>query len=112
MPPHARDEMAIHGSLMFERRRSLCVGGRLMGSLALAFTLGCATSTAPPPDRLSPEQLKNGPSLYETGRFAVVQPSSGGLQIDAGTIDRAAPRPVVAHAAVKRKARKRAQRTP
>jgi hypothetical protein len=110
--PHVRDEMAIHGSPMFERRRSPGAGGRLMGSLALAFTLGCATSTPPPPDRLSPEQLRNGPSLYETGRLAVVQPSSGGLQIDAGATDRVAPRPAVAHASARRKARKRAQRTP
>ena len=90
----------------------ISAGGRLVGSLALAFTLGCATSTPPPPDRLSPEQLKNGPSLYETGRFAVVQPSSGGLQIDAGNIDRVTPRPAVARAVAKRKARTRAQRTP
>jgi hypothetical protein len=97
---------------MFVWRRSLSAGARLAGPLALAFALGCATTTSPPPDRLSPEQLKNGPSLYETGRFAVVQPSSGGLQIDAGNIDRATARPAVAHAAAKRKARKRAQRTP
>ena len=102
--------MAIHGSRMFVWRRALCAGG-LAASVAVVFTLGCATS-APPPDRLSPEQLKNGPSLYETGRFGVVQPSSGGLQIDAGTIDRASPRPAVARAAAKRKARARAQRTP
>jgi hypothetical protein len=100
----------MHSSRMFGWRRALCAGG-LAASVAVVFTLGCATS-APPPDRLSPEQLKNGPSLYETGRFGVVQPSSGGLRIDAGTIDRAAPRPVVAHAAAKRKAGKRAQRTP
>jgi hypothetical protein len=103
--------MAIHASRMFEWRRSLCAGGRLAGCLALAFTLGCATA-APPPDRLSPEQLKNGPSLYETGRFGVVQPSSGGLHIEAGAIDRAPPRPATARATAKRKARTRAQRTP
>ena len=32
--------------------------------------------------------MKNGPSMYETGRFAVVQPSSGGLRIAEGPIDR------------------------
>ena len=85
----------------------------------MVVVLGCATS-APPPDRLSPEQLKNGPSLYETGRFGVVQPSSGGLQIDAGTIDRSplrsparpSARPASARATAKRKAHARAQRTP
>jgi hypothetical protein len=60
--------------------------------------------------------LKNGPSLYETGRFGVVQPSSGGLLIDAGAIDRAPLRPspqaARARATAKRKARARAQRTP
>jgi len=102
--------MAIHGSRMFEWRRALCAGG-----LAVVVALGCATSAAPP-DRLSPEQLRNGPSLYETGRFGVVQPSSGGLRIDAGTIDRPplrpSARPASARATAKRKARARAQRTP
>ena len=106
--------MAMHGSRMFVWRHVLCVGG-LAASLAVVSTLGCATA-APPPDRLSPEQLKNGPSLYETGRFGVVQPSSGGLRIDAGAIDRPpshpSPRPASARATAKRKARARAQRTP
>jgi hypothetical protein len=106
--------MAIHSSLMFGWRRFLGAGG-LAASLVVVVALGCATS-APPPDRLSPEQLKNGPSLYETGRFGVVQPSSGGLRIDAGTIDRPSlrppARPAAARASAKRKARARAQRTP
>jgi len=102
--------MAIHGSRMFDWRRALSAGG-----LAVVAALGCATSAAPP-DRLSPEQLRNGPSLYETGRFGVVQPSSGGLRIDAGAIERApvhpSPRPTGARATAKRKARAHAQRTP
>jgi hypothetical protein len=78
---------------------------------------GCATAPAKAPaDRFSPAEMKNGPSLYETGRFAVVQPSSGGLRIDAGTIDRPSsrpsPRPASARTTAKRKARARAQRTP
>ena len=98
-------------SRMFVWRRAHATG-TLAASLIVAFMLGCATS-APPPDRLSPEQLKSGPSLYETGHFGVVQPSSGGLQIDAGTIDRVPPRPATtARAAARRKARTRAQRTP
>jgi hypothetical protein len=57
--------------------------------------------------------MKNGPSLYETGRFAVVQPSSGGLRIDEGPIGQpSAPRAVAARTSAKRKARARAQRTP
>jgi hypothetical protein len=106
--------MAMHSSRMFGWRRALCAGG-LAASVAVVFTLGCATS-APPPDRLSPEQLKNGPSLYETGRFGVVQPSSGGLRIDEGAIDRPSVRPPArttsARATAKRKAHARAQRTP
>jgi hypothetical protein len=62
---------------------------------------------------LSPDQLKKGPSLYETGRFGVVAPSSNGLRIDEGPIDRPpASRAVTAQASAKRKARSRAQRTP
>ncbi len=87
----------------------------IAGMLAI-LSLGCATS-APPPDRLSPEQLKKGPSLYETGRFAVVPPSSGGLKIDEGRIDRpSSARPLPARTAErrhgKRKARARAERLP
>jgi hypothetical protein len=56
--------------------------------------------------------MKNGPSLYETGRFAVVQPSSGGLRIDEGPIDRPPTlRPATARVSGKHKARARAQRT-
>jgi hypothetical protein len=93
-------------------RRSFRAGS-LAASLAVAFALGCATSAAPPPDRLSLEQLKNGPSLYETGRFAVVQPSSGGLRIAEGPVDRPpARRATATRATAKRKARARAQRKP
>src|SRR5437667_5210675 len=83
---------------------------------ALLFLIGgCATAPArTPTDRYSPAEMKNGPSMYETGRFAVVQPSSGGLRIDEGAIGQtSAPRAVTAHhASAKRKARARAQRTP
>jgi hypothetical protein len=87
----------------------------IAGALAL-LSLGCATAT-PPPDRLSPEQLKNGPSLYETGRFGTVPLSSGGLKVDEGAIDRApAPRSgatrTAARAHGKRKPRARAERQP
>jgi hypothetical protein len=81
---------------------------------ALLFLIGgCATAPATTPDRYSPAEMKNGPSLYETGRFAVVQPSSNGLRIDEGPIDRpTAPRAATARATGKRKARAHAQRTP
>ena len=46
---------------------------------------GCATAPAgAPADRYSPAEMKNGPSLYETGHVGVVQPSSGGLRIAEG----------------------------
>ena len=75
---------------------------------------GCATAPAKAPaDRYSPAEMKNGPSLYETGRFGVVQPSSGDLRIAEGPVDRpAAPRAAIARASGKRKARAHAQRTP
>ena len=89
------------------RRCSLLAGG------LLALSLGCATSAPPAPERMSLEQMKNGPSLYETGRIGVVPPSSGGLRIDEGAIDRPLPpRPATARAIAKRKAHARAQRTP
>ena len=31
--------------------------------------------------------MKNGPSLYETGRFGTVPLSNGGLTVDGGNID-------------------------
>jgi len=79
--------------------------------------LGCATSAPPPADRLSPEQLKNGPSLYETGRFGTVPLSSSGLKVDEGAIDRRpATRPAQARTAErahrKRQPRARAERRP
>jgi hypothetical protein len=82
---------------------------------ALLFLIGgCATAPArAPADRYSPAEMKNGPSLYETGRFAVVQPSSGGLRIAEGAIGQPSPpRPAKARASGKRKARAHAQRTP
>jgi hypothetical protein len=89
--------------------------------LLVCALLGCASlggaTSSPPPDRLSPEQLKHGPSMYETGRFAVVPPSSGGLKVDEGAIDRPPPaRPPRARVAErqhgKRKSRAPAQRLP
>jgi len=81
------------------------------------LSLGCATSAPPPADRLSPEQLKNGPSLYETGRFGTVPLSSSGLTVDEGAIDRRpVTQPTQARTAErsrgKRKPRARAQRLP
>jgi hypothetical protein len=75
---------------------------------------GCATAPArAPADRYSPAEMKNGPSMYETGRFGVVQPSSGDLRIAEGPVDRqAAPRTATARVSKKRKARAHAQRTP
>jgi hypothetical protein len=100
----------------FSWRRSLRASGTL-GSLVVIFALGCATSAAPPEDRLSPAHLKNGPSMYETGRFGTVPLSSGGLKVDEGAIDRApASRPAPARTAQrhagKRKSGVRAQRNP
>jgi hypothetical protein len=84
---------------------------------ALLFLIGvggCATAPAKAPaDRYSPAEMKNGPSMYETGRFAVVQPSSGDLRIAEGPIGQpSAPRAVAARTSAKRKSRARAQRTP
>jgi hypothetical protein len=78
------------------------------------FIGGCATAPArAPADRYSPAEMKNGPSMYETGRFAVVQPSSGDLRIAEGPIDRPpAPRAATTRATGKRKTRAHAQRTP
>jgi hypothetical protein len=55
----------------------------------LLFSLaGCATAPPPAPDdRYAVTRMKNGPSLYETGRFAAVPVSNGGLRIDEGPID-------------------------
>jgi len=100
----------------FGWRRSLRATGAF-GTLVLISYLGCATSTAPPDDRLSPAHLKNGPSMYETGRFGTVPLSNGGLKVDEGAIDRApTARPASAATAErhhgKRKPRARAERQP
>jgi hypothetical protein len=52
-----------------------------------ALSSGCATAATPAPPQSAPS-LNAGPSLYETGRFAVVPPSSCGLKIEDGFIDR------------------------
>ena len=81
--------------------------------------MGCATapSAGAPRDRYSPAQMREGPSLHETGRFGVVPLSSAGLRIDEGAIDRptpARPRPArtAERARGKHKARAHAQRVP
>ena len=108
--------MASFRKASFDRRRSLRAGG-LAAGLAIGLSFGCATSAPPPDDRLSPAQLKNGPSMYETGRFGTVPLSSGGLKVDEGSID-GAPRARPAHAATaerhhgKRQPRARAERRP
>ena len=56
----------------------------------LLLIAGCATPPpAVPDDRYAVARMKNGPSLYETGRFAAVPVSSGGLHIEEGSIERA-----------------------
>jgi hypothetical protein len=83
-------------------------------ALGCAIAVGCA-SAPPPRDRLSPEQLKNGPSLYETGRFGTVPLSSGGLKVDEGAIERPAERRAAAAPTAQRhrgKRKARAQRSP
>ena len=99
--------------MTFDRRRSLRAGG-LVAGLATALSLGCATSAPPPEDRLSPAHLKNGPSMYETGRFGTVPLSSGGLKVDEGSIDGAPrARPATAQRGHrKRQPRARAERRP
>jgi hypothetical protein len=57
---------------------------------------GCATTRpAAPDDRYAVARMKDGPSIYETGRFAAVPVSNGGLHIDEGAIDRPALAPAV-----------------
>jgi hypothetical protein len=81
--------------------------------LTAILAFGCATFAPPPPDRFSPEEMKKGPSLYETGHIATVPPSSNGLKVDEGAIDRPAaarplPAPIAEHPHGKRKVRARA----
>jgi hypothetical protein len=108
--------MAIPVFRMFRGRRSVRQGG-WAAILAVVLSLGCATSSPPPEDRLSPAHLKNGPSMYETGRFGTVPLSSGGLKVDEGAIDRrpaarTAPTRTAERQRGKRKPRARAQRLP
>ncbi len=49
-----------------------------MGALACAS----APPPAPPRNRYSPEEMRSGPSLTETGRFGVTPVSSSGLRIE------------------------------
>jgi hypothetical protein len=68
---------------------------RLVSVLALlSLGVGCATSAPPPArtDRYSPEQMRGGPSLQETGRFGVTPISSNGLRIEDARAD-GTPRP-------------------
>lgn len=56
--------------------------------ILLGLPLGCATvPAAAPADRYSPDQMRSGPSLQETGRFGVTSVSTGGLRIQDGTSD-------------------------
>jgi hypothetical protein len=85
--------------------------GKRAAVLLIVCVLGCATSAPPTPDRLSPEEMKKGPSLYETGRIGVVPPSKRGLTVDEGAIDRPpAPRaaPISERRSPRRKVRARA----
>lgn len=56
---------------------------------AVALMAGCATSAPRPAaqDRYSPEQMRSGPSLTETGRFGVTPVSRGGVHIEDGRAD-------------------------
>jgi hypothetical protein len=56
--------------------------------------VSCATAPPPPSpasDRYSPAQMQSGPSLAETGRFAVTPISSAGLRIEDARADGAPP---------------------
>jgi hypothetical protein len=100
--------MAIPVFRMFHGKGSVRLGC-LAGSLAVVLSIGCATSSPPPEDRFSPAHMKNGPSMYETGRFGTVPLSSGGLKVDEGAIDR---RPVAQTAPARSDERKRGKHKP
>jgi hypothetical protein len=84
--------------------RQIC----LLAASVTLLAVGCASSPPPAGDALSPDRLKNGPSMYETGRFAAVPLSSSGLTVDEGNIDphaRRAPAPAGARVSSARGAR-------
>ncbi|MFL5308621.1 MAG: hypothetical protein ACJ8F1_25635 [Polyangia bacterium] len=56
---------------------------------ALALAAGCATSAPRPAtqDRYSPDRMRSGPSLTETGRFGVTPVSRGGVHIEDARAD-------------------------
>jgi hypothetical protein len=90
-------------------------GIRRLGTVVLLLSLGagCATTSSPPParvDRYSPEQMRSGPSMQETGRFGVTPISSNGLQIQDARADGTPPPPAPA-APAKRPRKHRATRT-
>ncbi len=71
-------------------------GIRRLATLVALLSLGagCATTTSPPAargDRYSPEQMRSGPSLNETGRFGVTPVSSNGLHIEDARADGTPP---------------------
>jgi hypothetical protein len=69
---------------------------RCLATLLVLVSLGCATAPAPPPqqpDRYSPERMRSGPSLQETGRFGVTPISSNGLRIEDARAEEAPPPP-------------------
>jgi len=78
----------------------------------LSLGVGCATTSPPPPpgDRYSPERMRSGPSLSETGRFGVTPISSNGLRIQDARADGTPPSPA-ASPLPRRPHKRRATRT-
>ena len=78
----------------------------------LSLGVGCATTSPPPPpgDRYSPERMRSGPSLSETGRFGVTPISSNGLRIEDARAD-GTPSPAPAQQPARRRHKRRAART-
>ncbi|HSS40240.1 MAG TPA: hypothetical protein VLT58_15845 [Polyangia bacterium] len=62
---------------------------------AVVMVAGCATNAPRPAaqDRYSPDRMRSGPSLTETGRFGVTPVSHGGVHIEDARTDGAPPAP-------------------
>jgi hypothetical protein len=64
---------------------------------AFALAAGCATNAPRPAaqdryhDRYSPDRMRSGPSMTETGRFGVTSVSRGGVHIEDARADGAVP---------------------
>jgi hypothetical protein len=87
---------------------------RWLATLLVLVSLGCATPAPPPQqnDRYSPERMRSGPSLQETGRFGVTPISSNGLRIeDARAEETPAPPPPAPTAPARRSHKHRTTRT-